>query len=149
MRTAICYHSTHHGNTRKVLEAMEQGNDIDLIDVEGGKDVDLDAYDVIGFASGIYGFAFDESVIAFLRKNLPQGKKVFFVYTYSGIRGTGAKKIREAAAEKEAIVLGEYSCHGFTTFGPFKLGGGVFKGHPDQKELDGAKAFYQSIMGQQ
>lgn len=149
MRTAICYHSTHHGNTQKVLEAMAQGNDVDLIDVAGGEDVDLDAYDVIGFASGIYGFAFDESVMEFLRKNLPRGKKVFFVYTYSGIRGTGAKKIREAAEEKGASILGEYSCHGFTTFGPFKLGGGVFKGHPDQKELDGAKAFYQSIMGQQ
>lgn len=26
MKTAICYYSRHHGNTRKVLEAMAQGH---------------------------------------------------------------------------------------------------------------------------
>ena len=33
MKTAICYYSRHHGNTLKVLEAMVEAADIDLIDV--------------------------------------------------------------------------------------------------------------------
>lgn len=33
MKTAICYYSRHHGNTLKVLEAMAQEGEIDLIDV--------------------------------------------------------------------------------------------------------------------
>ena len=31
MRTAVCYYSRHHGNTRKVLEAMAREGEIDLI----------------------------------------------------------------------------------------------------------------------
>ena len=33
MKTAVCYYSRHHGNTRKVLEAMAREGDVDLIDV--------------------------------------------------------------------------------------------------------------------
>ena len=33
MKTAICYYSRHHGNTLKVLEAMAEVAEIDLIDV--------------------------------------------------------------------------------------------------------------------
>lgn len=33
MKTAICYYSRHHGNTRKVLETMARDKDIDRIDV--------------------------------------------------------------------------------------------------------------------
>ena len=31
MRTAVCYYSRHHGNTRKVLEAMAREGEIDLV----------------------------------------------------------------------------------------------------------------------
>ena len=33
MKTAICYYSRHHGNTLKVLEAMAEAAEIDLIGV--------------------------------------------------------------------------------------------------------------------
>ena len=33
MKTAICYYSRHHGNTLKVLEAMAEAAEINLIDV--------------------------------------------------------------------------------------------------------------------
>ena len=32
MKTAICYLSCHHGNTRKVVEAMAEAGGADLID---------------------------------------------------------------------------------------------------------------------
>lgn len=79
MKTAICYYSRHHGNTRKVLEAMAQEGEVDLIDVTTRQAVRLEDYDCIGFASGIYGFDFQKSVAAFARQYLPQGKPVFFV----------------------------------------------------------------------
>ena len=34
---------------------------------------------------------------------------------------------------------------GFDTFGPFKLIGGIAKGHPTQSEIDGAVEFYGSL----
>ena len=54
MKTAICYYSRHHGNTLKVLEAMAEAADIDLIDVTSRMAAHLPQYDRIGFASGIY-----------------------------------------------------------------------------------------------
>ena len=43
-------------------------------------------------------------------------------------------------------VLGEFECKGFDTFGPFKLFGGLGKGHPDDKELADGVDFIKKIM---
>ena len=54
-KTAIVYYSQHHGNTKKVLDAIASyDNDVTLIDVTEKHEVDLTGYDRIGFASGIY-----------------------------------------------------------------------------------------------
>ena len=145
MKTAICYYSRHHGNTRKVLEAMAQEGEVDLIDVTTRQAVRLEGYDCIGFASGIYGFDFQKSVAAFARQYLPQGKPVFFVYTYGGAKGSGAKAVAEIAKEKHCPVLGEFSCKGYDTFGPFKLVGGIAKGHPNERDLKRARSFYRNL----
>lgn len=145
MKTAVCYYSRHHGNTRKVLDAMAQEGKIDLIDVTAREAVRLEAYDCIGFASGIYGFEFQKAVVEFARQYLPQGKPVFFVYTYGGVKGNGPKAVAEIANEKGCPVLGEFSCKGYDTFGPFKLVGGIAKGHPNTRDLENARRFYRSL----
>ena len=145
MKTLICYYSRHHGNTLKVLEAMAGEGDVDLIDVTTRQTVRLEEYDCIGFASGIYGFESQKAVVEFARQYLPQGKPVFFVYTYGGAKGSGAKAVAEIAREKNCQVLGEFSCKGYDTFGPFKLVGGIAKGHPDERDLENARKFYQEI----
>ena len=145
MKTAICYYSRHHGNTRKVLEAMAQEGDVDLIDVTVRQAVRLEQYDCIGFASGIYGFEVQKSVIEFARQYLPQGKPVFFVYTYGGAKGSGAKALGEIAREKGCPVLGEFGCRGYDTFGPFRLVGGIAKGRPNSRDLENARKFYREI----
>lgn len=149
MKTAVCYFSRHHGNTRKVLEAMAQEGEIDLIDVTAREAVQLEAYDCIGFASGIYFGKFHEAVLAFARQYLPQGKPVFFVYTYGGAKGNGAKSVAEIASKKGCPVLGEFSCKGYDTFGPFRLVGGIAKGHPDERDLENARKFYREIQKRQ
>ena len=140
MKAAICYYSRHHGNTLKVLQAMASVGEIDLIDVTNTKSAQLAGYDCVGFASGIYGFEFQKAVVEFARQQLPQSKPVFFVYTYGG-----AKTMAEIAAEKGCPVLGEFSCKGFDTFGPFKLVGGIAKGHPNDKDLENARRFYRDL----
>lgn len=145
MKAAICYCSRHHGNTKKVVEAMAAAGDVTLIDILGTPAADLAPYDCVGLASGIYGFEVDRAAVEFARANLPAGKPVFFVYTYGGARGTGAKALEAAAAGKGCPVLGQFSCRGFTTFGPFRLVGGIGKGLPDSRDLEQAQAFYQGI----
>lgn len=148
MKTAVCYYSRHHGNTRKVLDAMADEGNLDLIDVTTRQTVRLEEYDCIGFASGIYGFDFQKAVVEFARQYLPQGKPVFFVYTYGGSKGNGAKSVAKIARAKNCPVLGEFSCKSYDTFGPFKLIGGIAKGHPDVRDLENARKFYRKIQAQ-
>ncbi len=145
MKTAICYYSRHHGNTLKILEAMAEAGEVDLIDVTTRQAVGLEAYDCVGFASGVYFGKFHEGVLAFARQYLPQGKPVFFVYTYGGAKGAGTKALAEIAKEKGCPVLGEFGCKGYDTFGPFKLVGGIAKGHPNARDLERARKFFQSL----
>ena len=145
MKTAICYYSRHHGNTRKVAEAMALEGDVDLIDVTTRQAVRLEGYDCIGFASGIYGFEFHRAVTAFARQYLPVGKPVFFVCTYGALRGAGAKELESLARERGCPVLGTFGCKGYDTFGPFRLVGGIAKGHPDEQDLKNARGFFREM----
>lgn len=54
MRKAIVYASVHHGNTEKLVKGIAEECQVDLIDAVKQPDADLNSYDMIGFASGIY-----------------------------------------------------------------------------------------------
>ena len=41
--------------------------------------------------------------------------------------------------------IGKFFCKGYDTYGPFKLVGGIAKGHPDEKDLMAAVEFYKGI----
>lgn len=145
MKTAICYYSRHHGNTLKILEAMAQEGGVDLVDVTTRQTVRLEEYDCIGFASGVYFGKSHQSALAFARQYLPRRKPVFFACTYGGARGDSMNALSEIAKEKDCPVLGKFGCRGYDTFGPFKLVGGIAKGHPDRRDLDNARCFYRDI----
>ena len=55
------------------------------------------------------------------------------------------KGIREVTNRKHCKELGAYHCKGFDTFGPFKLVGGISKGHPTKEETDQAVLFYRNL----
>lgn len=145
MKTAIVYCSKHNGNTKKIIDAICKENDITLIDAVKTQNADLSGYDAVGFASGIYYSKFHKSVLSFAEKNLPSGKKVFFIYTCGANKDGYTNTVKKIAAQKSAEILGEYGCLGFDTFGPFKLVGGIAKGHPNTDECDAAVKFYGKI----
>ena len=145
MKTAIVYVSTHHGNTKKLVDAIAGENDVTLIDAVKQKSEDLSDYDCIGFASGIAYGKFYPQMLAFMEANLPQGKKVFFLFTYGAARTGYTKAAADIAKEKACSILGEYGCQGFDTFGPLKLVGGIAKGHPTEEEIDGAREFFKGL----
>ena len=145
MKTAIIYYSKHHGNTKKLLDAISAYAEITLIDASQTQRADLSGYDLIGFASGIYYSKFHKTVLQFAGQNLPEGKNVFFLYTYGAEKKGYTEAIGRAVTAKGAQVLGEYGCLGFNTFGPFKLIGGMAKGHPNADDLSGAVTFFEKI----
>ena len=145
MKTAIVYYSKHHGNTKKLLDAIAVKNEVTLIDVTAQPAVDLAEYDRIGFASGIYYSSFAKQLLACAAEHLPEGKDVFYIYTHGAPKGDFLKAIREIAAKKKCREIGEYRCQGFDTFGPFKLVGGIAKGHPTESEIKAAADFYEQL----
>ena len=147
MKTAICYYSRHHGNTLKVLEAMAEAAEIDLIDVTSRMAARLPQYDRIGFASGIYYSKFHDTVVHYAAQYLPEGKETFFVCTHCSTACPEKyyAAITEAVKAKKCSILGTFSCRGYDTFGPFKLIGGMAKGHPDADDLQRARAFIQAL----
>lgn len=140
---AIIYASVHHGNTKKIVDAIAKECEVELIDATRVMEKDLRKYDAIGFASGIYYSKFHQSVLNFASVNLPMEKNVFFICTNGG--NASFKSIEDIAADKKSKVIGKFSCKGYDTFGPFKLVGGIAKGHPDEKDLADAVAFFKGL----
>lgn len=146
MKTAIIYYSKHHSNTKKVLDAIAQKYEVTLIDVTDTPTTDLSDYDCIGFASGIYYSKFQKALIKYAEKYMPNGKKTFFIYTYGAEKNGYTNAIKEAVMKHNAKILGEFGCYGFNTFGPFKIIGGIAKGHPDSDDLNNALNFYENLL---
>lgn len=145
MKTALVYFSTHHGNTKKIVEAISAENEITLIDVTAQTNFDLSGFYRIGFASGIYYSSFSKQILSFAENNLPEGKEVFFMNTCGAPRGNYFDAIRKITTAKRCREIGTYQCLGFDTFGPFKLVGGIAKGHPTEEEIKSAVKFYEGL----
>ena len=146
MKTAIVYYSHHHGNTKKLIDAIAKSHEVDLYDISEAKAVDFSDYERIGLASGIYYSKYAKQISDFVSESLPEGKEVFYIATCGA---SPTKKffteIKKAAEAKGCVSIGEYICAGYDTFGPFKVVGGIKKGHPTDEEILGAVTFYEGL----
>ncbi len=146
MSTCIIYYSKHHGNTKKLLDAIKAADpEVVLIDSTEKHEADLNGYDRIGFASGVYYSKFAEQVLTFAKVNLPAQKDVFYLATAGNPIKMNFNSIAEIAKDKQCNELGRFQCKGFDTFGPFKLVGGIQKGHPTEEEIAEAVEFYKNL----
>lgn len=145
MSTAIVYVSYHHGNTKKLVDAIAAKHGVVLIDAMTTPTADLSGYDLIGFASGVAFGSLYKQMNAFIEKNLSDNKRVFFLYTCGRKAKDYSAAMQKIAAQKKCTVAGSYGCTGFDTYGPFKLVGGLNKGHPDENEIKGAVEFFERL----
>ena len=72
-KTGIVYVSTHHGNTKKLLDAIAEQNPVELVDVTANEQYNLSGYDRIGIASGVAYGKYYPQMLKFLENNLPVG----------------------------------------------------------------------------
>ncbi|MGY3749120.1 flavodoxin domain-containing protein [Vagococcus acidifermentans] len=146
MKTIIVYESTHHGNTKKLVDAIAAAHHVAIIDVTAAARADLSQYETIGIASGVaFGKLYAASE-AFVAEGLPEGKNVFFLYTCGKDSGKYADKVSALAEQKNCRVLGVYGCLGYDTYGPFRFIGGIAKGHPNSEDVAQAVAFVGNIL---
>ncbi len=147
MKSIIIYGSHHHGSTEALVTAIAQAHGVDLWNSEGEAACDLCAYDLICFASGIDFGRFYPAVTK-LADALPEGKRVYALFTCAKDNGKYGDEIREIAAKRACIYLGKFGCKGYNTYGPWKLIGGMNKNHPSAAEISSAIAFYEGILRQ-
>ncbi len=140
MKTLIIYKSVHHMNTEKVARVMAEALGAKLAQPEEVDPASLAEYDLIGFGSGIYMGKHHKALLDFAGR-LPQQNKAAFVFSTAGSGKNQHKVLLDLLRQKGFTIKGEFTCAGFDTFGPFKLVGGLKKGHPDAKDLEDARAF--------
>ena len=145
-KVAIIYKSIHHGNTKKLVEGLKKSCEVDLIEVDLAKDMDLAAYDLVGFASGIYMARVHESIYAFIKEQTRLPKKAFVIITSGSNNKKYGKEFSEYLNEKGMDVLGLYSCKGFDTNGIFKLIGGIAKNRPNDGDIEAVVSFVKDIL---
>ena len=146
INTVIIYASRHHGNTFKVIKAISEKYNVDLINATCQESADLSKYDLIGFASGIDFGKFYQPIEQFIKENLPNKKNVFFIYTCAKQNNHFTNTVTSIAKEKDAYIVGEFGCKGYNTYGPLKIIGGMNKSHPDEDDIKNALTFYEHII---
>lgn len=146
-KTVIFYYSKHHGNTKKVVEAMKKQGEVTLVELPLKKKVSLEQYDLIGFASGIYMGKFHDSIkklIKEMEKQL-QGKETFLIYTSGSKSKKAEEEIKEELKAAGSKVQGAFRCKGYDTYGIFKMIGGLNRNHPNEKDLNNAEEFIKEL----
>lgn len=145
MKTAIIYESYHHGNTKKICDAIGDKYEVELIDAKGSIE-NLEEYDLIGLASGVAYGKYYKTITEVTLNKLPHGKKVFFIYTCGRVSKDYAEEVKNIALDKNCAILGAYGCKGYDTYGPLKLIGGINKDNPTEDEIKAAINFYEEIL---
>ena len=83
MKTLVICISVHHGNTRKIAQAMAEVLDADVLEPANIDVTTLDKYDLVGFGSGIYGWKHHNSLLNLVDK-LPHTNKKAFIFSTRG-----------------------------------------------------------------
>lgn len=142
MKALIICKSVHHGNTRKIADAMARALGAELVEPENVTAERIAGYDLIGFGSGIYRFRMHPSLFKLIGSFPGIPTKAFIFSTAGGLFMNRAHaQLREKLEEKGLEVVGEFNCPGFDTFGLLALIGGVHKGRPNEKDLAAAREF--------
>jgi flavodoxin len=146
MKTLIVCLSEHHGNTKKIADAMAAVLHAEVVSPHDVDIAALDGYDLIGFGSGI---AFGKHYKGLLKlvDGLPVDSKKAFVFSTRGAprQGSHHDALKRQLEGKGVTIVGEFSCRGFDTYGAMKLIGGIAKGRPNEQDLREAQEFAKSL----
>lgn len=143
----IVYYSYHHGNTKKIAAVMAEASGAELCTIDELSSKNFQDYELIGFGAGIaYGKHYDKLLQAVSALDL-RGKTAFvFSTSGSGKAESNNATLMELLQKSGANVAGSFACKGFDTAGPFKLIGGIAKGHPDAADLEAARKFVREML---
>lgn len=151
MKMLVILSSYHHNNTKKIVDAIvkhfSDAVQIDVLDTSTNHTIDSIDYDTVVLASGVYFGKLHRSLYDKLKamnfKNTPQ----FLLLLTAGSKSDYSKKIENELSKDFGInIESSYQSLGFDTFGPFKLIGGISKGHPNESEINGAISWISKFL---
>jgi len=147
MKTLMVCESWHHGNTKKIADAMAEVLHAEII---SPGDVNVEAlanFDLIGFGSGIDHGKHYKGLLKCVDA-LPMLDKNAFVFSTRGAPrlGTYHRTLNNTLAEKGFTIVGEFSCRGYDTNGPLRFIGGIAKGRPNEQDLQRAREFAKTLI---
>ena len=143
----ICF-SYHHNNTEKIANVIAKVLDAQIKTPQDINPEELQAYDLIGFGSGIYGAQHHKDLLD-LADKLSQGTNMkVFIFSTSGTNWEADKNhllLREKLQSKGYMIVDDFTCLGFNTNSFLKYIGGMNKGRPNAVDLKYAEEFAQSL----
>ena len=155
METLIVYKSYHYMNTEKVAKAIAEAMNAQISKVEDVRPEELADFDLVGFGSGIYGLRHHKALIELIEAMPAMDKNVFVFSTTGILRKANHRAIKEKLTEKGCHIVGEFTCAG-QFVGTLRLNrnwivvgefiGAMNKGHPDETDLDNARAFAKTLL---
>jgi len=145
MKTLLTYISIHHGNTEKIAKVIANVLGAKLAKPQELEINTVTKYDLIGFGSGIYHREHHESLFKLLDKLPMQKNKKAFIFTTSGTDKDYNKPLKEKLLERGFNIIGEFSCKGFDTWGPFKIVGGINRRSPNEQDFKKARKFAEKL----
>jgi len=154
MKSLVVVSSYHHRNTEKIAQVFADVFDARIATPRQVIPGELQACDLVGFGSGIYGGKHHDDLLE-LADRLPAvtGGKAF-LFSTCGIPATGLNHevihknhaaLRGKMQSKGYIIIGEFGCPGWNTNSFLRLFGGINKGRPDADDLRHAKEFAEKL----
>ena len=146
-KCVIIYSSYHHMNTKKIVDEIHKRFKIRTVPIKDIKKIDLDFYEYIGFASGIYYGTFDKRLLKLADDySFNENQNVFLIYTCGVEYKNHAKGMEDILKKKKCEYLDKFKCSGFDTYGILKFIGGVNRNHPNKFDLVDAIDFMKNIL---
>jgi flavodoxin len=143
----VCF-SAHHGNTRRVADAMAEEMGAAILTPEQVRPEQLDDYELVGWGSGIYFSRHADSLIR-LARSLPPKPRATFIFSTAGLpflRWWFHSNLRSTLKSRGCAVMAEFSCRGWDTVGPLAWIGGIDRNHPNERDLQKARAFARTLV---
>lgn len=147
VRTAIIYASMHHGNTRRLAEALAPPLNATLLTVDEANEIDGSTFDLIGFGSGIYFGRHHALLLDVVRntKSLPPRSFVFSTAGISSLAFLWHRALIKQIEERGCEVVSQFCCPGWDTVGPLWLLGGLHRRRPNERDLQRAANFAREL----
>jgi flavodoxin len=143
MNVLIIYKSYSKMNTEKVAKAIAEAMSATLKKVEEVGPEEVAGYDLVGIGSGIYAGKYHKDLFRLLEKIPRLEKDVFLFHTAGGPDEKYDKPMKELLIGKGARIIGEFRCPGAAGLLGFTWAN---KGHPDEQDLENARAFAKGLV---